>query len=358
MTGNVIEMRTNCFLELLPPSDAASMMNNNNSLEGGHFGHLRLESSQEQQEHGYLPEDYTTSHLTTDIVTSSSQTCTNSILPPKSLALPSSTKNAAALASSSTVSPSHHGPNDNNELIRATKERLYELVLSADPSELFIEDFLLTFRIWSERGEGHSHGLNPARDAAIMADLMGRICGHIRSSRAVENCVRIVLLWMVHHFQDFEQPENAHLLETFEAVLKERGLRSQLRLFHMNLSAKSAERVVTVTRSDRNASLPFSLIGGYECSARLFIGEIILTGSTGGGLSSSGTASAALDLRAGDRVLSINGVDCSVTPIGRAYELCRSSTHLSLQVKYDPHLFNALIEGKAYLTVFMLRFNL
>lgn len=342
MTGNVIEMRTNCFLELLPPSDAASMMNNN--LESGDLGHLMSQNqNQHQQQHGYLSDDYTTTSHLTDIVTSS--TSNNSILPPKSLALPSSPKNTTA---PSTVSPSHHGPNDNNELIRATKERLYELVLSADPSELFIEDFLLTFRIWSERGEGHSQGLNPARDAAIMADLMGRICGHIRAGRAVENCVRIVLLWMVHHFQDFEQPENGHLLETFEAVLKERGLRSQLRLFHMNLSAKSAERVVTVTRSDRNASLPFSLIGGYECSARLFIGEIIST--SGGSTSASGTAG--IDLRAGDRVLSINGVDCSVTPIGRAYELCRSSTHLSLQVKYDPHLFNALIEGKCCLEVF------
>lgn len=356
MTGNVIEMRTNCtnFLQL-PPLDAAggASLLSQNAFEPHHH-YLSNQQQQLQQQF----EDH--SGYITDIVSSttvpppppamatSSSSTSAAVLPPNSLAL-SSHQSSSSSSSKSHLKESPHqasqqpANNDNNELIRATKERLYELVLAAEPSELFIEDFLLTFRIWSEKE------LSPSKDSVIMNDLMGRICGHIRAGRAVDNCVRIVLLWMAHHFQDFAH-ENRHLLEQFETVLKERGLRTQLRLFHMNLSAKSVERVVTVTRSDRNASLPFSLIGGYECSARLFIGEIVLPAGAGGGTATatphSSPPPATLDLRPGDRVISINGVDCSVTPIGRAYELCRASTHLSLTVKYDPHLFNALIEGQ------------
>lgn len=357
-------MRTNCFLQLPPlPSLDGAILNQHNIEVGGdpHHHFMSLPSNQQlqqQQQQGYEEQHYITDIVTSTTVPSaaSASSSSSAILPPNSLALSgsaSSAKNvgagAAGPAAPATSSPHKHN-NDNNELIRATKERLYELVLSAEPSELFIEDFLLTFRIWSEKE------LSPSKDSVIMNDLMGRICAHIRAGRAVENCVRIVLLWMANHFQDFAH-ENRYLLEEFETVLKERGLRTQLRLFHMNLSAKSVERVVTVTRSDRNASLPFSLIGGYECSARLFIGEIVLPGNTQTGSAGAGSASGAptppaapppstLDLRPGDRVITINGVDCSVTPIGRAYELCRASTHLSLTVKYDPHLFNALIEGK------------
>ena len=250
-------------------------------------------------------------------------------------------------------------PNDSNELIRATKERCYELVFSPKSSETFIEDFLLTFRIWSEKE------LNPSRDVVIMRDLMHRLCSHIRANQNVENCVRIVLIWMANHFQDF-QNDNRFLLEDFENILKERSLTDHLRLFHLNLSAKSTERSVTVTRSDRNSTLPFSLIGGYECSARLFIGEvfnvqivpnnnnssmnssIVSTNQSNTSLSSTsslGQNIQSLGLRPGDRVVSINGVDCHVMPIKRAYDLCLASTHLSLLVKYDPHLYNAFIEG-------------
>ncbi|OTF78279.1 rap guanine nucleotide exchange factor 2-like protein [Euroglyphus maynei] len=217
----------------------------------------------------------------------------------------------------------------------------------SDSNETFIEDFLLTFRIWSEKD------LHPSKDLKIMADLMRRICVCIRSNNhLVENCVRIVLIWLVNHYQDF-QNENRYLLDEFESALKENSQhKSQLRLFYMHLSAKSLERQVTVTRSDRNSPLIFSLIGGYECSARLFIGEVFLNNNASPIQSPSSSASSVttlasnIDLRPGDRVITINGVDCHVMPIARAYELCRSSTHLSLQVKYDPHLFYALIEGR------------
>lgn len=310
-------MRTNCYLQL-PDSPGINTIAPESDLNHGGSGLLPPISATTQ----YLPEEFN-SCLQTDIVSSA-------VIPPKSLPLlPDKAAGSASL------------PNDNNELIRATKERLYELVLNSEPSEVFIEDFLLTFRIWAEKE------LSPSKDSVIMNDLMNRICNNIRTNVHSENCVRIVLLWMVNHFQDF-QNENRYLLEEFENVLKEKGLRTHLRLFHMNLSAKSAERQVTVTRSDRNASLPFNLIGGYECSARLFVGEII-----NGHSQNSPQHQPALDLRPGDRVISINGVDCHVMPIGRAYDLCRSSTHLSLQVKYDPHLFNALIEGSLFL-VFLL----
>ena len=287
-------MRTNCCLSLSESVTTTNNLTENDNNSASNVSH-------------YISDDFSPCHAGSN----------HSAIPPKTLALPSK--------------PNSLPNNDNNELIRATKERLYELVLNSEPSEIFIEDFLLTFRIWSEKD------LTPSKDSVIMNDLMNRICSNLRNNFHTENCVRIVLIWMVNHFQDF-QNENRYLLEEFEQVLKENSLRPQLRLFHMNLSAKSVERQVTVTRSDRNSPLPFSLIGGYECSTRLFIGY---NDHSQNPLQHQ----PALDLRAGDRIISINGVDCHVMKIERAYELCRVSTHLSLQVKYDPHLFNALIEG-------------
>lgn len=306
-------MRANCLLPT--PPCLANTTNELNSNESSHAPKQNSKSLHFQD----IKEDFSTNSSLPSTMNNVVQNST--IVPPKSLNV-------------STTKPPHLSSSDSNELIRATKERLFELVLNSEPNEIFIEDFLLTFRIWCEKD------LYPNKDSKIMANLMNRICTNIRNNVHVENCVRIVLIWLVNHFQDF-QNENRYLLDEFENVLKENyAYKTQLRLFYMNLSAKSVERQVTVTRSDRNSSLPFSLIGGYECSARLFIGEILSNQTQ-----NSPQHQSQLDLRPGDRVISINGVDCHVMPIGRAYDLCRSSTHLSLQVKYDPHLFYALIEG-------------
>lgn len=310
-------MRANCLLPPLSTQDDTNSLGSTN-LTSSDLS-LSQQSENKSQTQFDLPEDFVTNELS---INAKNANITSS-MPPKSLPLqPNNNKST------------NNQLNDSNELIRATKERLYELLLNCDSNEIFIEDFLLTFRIWSEKD------IHPTKDSQIMSDLMNRICANIRDSNHVENCVRIVLMWLVNHYQDFLN-DNRYLLDQFENALKENSShKSQLRLFYMHLSAKSVERQVTVTRSDRNSPLIFSLIGGYECSARLFIGELLSNNSPQQNQPTN------LDLRPGDRVISINGVDCHVMPIGRAYELCRSSTHLSLQVKYDPHLFYALIEGK------------
>ncbi|KPM06284.1 rap guanine nucleotide exchange factor 2-like protein [Sarcoptes scabiei] len=323
VTGNIIEMRANCMLPL----------STTNQLEINSLGSTNLTSSDLSLSQFSENKSQTQLEISEDFVSEIN------IVPAKQNIQTSKQPNS--LSSSSTPAKSTKlSSNGNNELIRATKERLYELLLSSEPNENFIEDFLLTFRIWSERD------LHPSKDSKIMADLMNRICRSVRNGSYVENCVRIVLIWLVNHYQDFHT-ENRYLLDEFENALKENSVhKSQLRLFYMHLSAKSIERQVTMTRSDRNSPLLFSLIGGYECSARLFIGELSLSENLAN--SPKPNQLAQLDLRPGDRIISINGVDCHVMPIGRAYELCRSSTHLSLQVKYDPHLFYALIEGSSF----------
>lgn len=212
-------------------------------------------------------------------------------------------------------------------MIRATKDRLLELLFRTtddscrdetldDSQELeFISDFLLTFRLfWSQKQQ---------KRVKSIEELMERVLEEMLSPGRADKCLKIVLFWISNHFQDFD----SKLLQKFESVLNQK---LHKKLFYFTLSSKSRDRHVTVTRSDRQAVLPFALIGGYECGTRLFVSDVTDDQS---------------DLCRGDRLLQINGVDCHVMEVSRALQLCRQSTHLSLHVKFDPNLFHQLLDG-------------
>ncbi|CAG2109163.1 unnamed protein product, partial [Medioppia subpectinata] len=212
----------------------------------------------------------------------------------------------------------------NNELIRATKERLLELLFASDDnssscettlddSTSFIADFLLTFRLF----------LGPKEES--VRQLLERVIDNLENERNVEKNVKISLFWISNHFHDFRDKA---LLRALSAAIRDK---LHKKLFYFTLSSKSRERHVTLTRSERAAPLPFSLIGGYECSSRLFVDDVI---------------EEECDLQRGDRVITINGVDCHVMEVSRALQLCRSSTHVSLLVRFDPNLFHALLDGQ------------
>ncbi|XP_054166900.1 rap guanine nucleotide exchange factor 2-like [Oppia nitens] len=214
-----------------------------------------------------------------------------------------------------------------NELIRATRDRLVEMLLTEESSsettpdsdDDFIADFLLTFRLfWSEKRDPNDRCVD---------QLMERVLESARNERTADRSVKVVLLWLSNHFQDFRRRK--HLLRAFETTLRSK---IHKKLFYLTLSSKARDRHVTITRSDRNAALPFSLIGGYEVQSRLFVSEV--------------SEELSEDLQPGDRLLAINGVDCHVMEVGRALGLCRASTHLSLVLRFDPSLFDAFIDGQ------------
>ncbi|CAG2176368.1 unnamed protein product [Oppiella nova] len=207
-----------------------------------------------------------------------------------------------------------------NELVRATKERLLELLFDDNSGDAkmteddtFVADFLLTFRLFFS--------------SECVAELLARLADNLALERAVDRSLKIALFWISNHFQDFDR----QLLRALEGALHSK---THKKLFYFTLSSKSRERHVTITRSERAAALPFALVGGYECSSRLFVSEV------------HDECADSADLQRGDRLLSINGVDCHVMEVSRALQLCKSCTHLSLLVRFDPNLFHALIDGQ------------
>ncbi len=165
----------------------------------------------------------------------------------------------------------------------------------------------------------------------ILKELMEKIIFNLNFGKNLEKNLKIVLILISNHFQDFQYSKSNHLLlKEFESNLKSK---IHKKLFYLALSSKSRERQVTITRSDRSLPLPFTLIGGYELSSRLFIDSV---------LDDSDVSEL---LQRGDRLITINGIDCHVMEVSRALDLCKSCTHLSLNLQFDPNSYYLLIDG-------------
>ena len=138
--------------------------------------------------------------------------------------------------------------------MRATKDRLLDLLFGAtqtttagdddnscfygndamdDPTETeFISDFLLTFRLfWTQRPP--SSATTTTTTDTCVAELMEHVIADMqRSGAGAEKHVKIVLLWIGQHFQDFSKA----LLSSFESHLKSK---IHKKLFYFTLSTKS-----------------------------------------------------------------------------------------------------------------------
>lgn len=231
-------------------------------------------------------------------------------------------------------------------VIRGTPERLLQQLVEensmTDP--FYVEDFLLTHRIFIKSSQEVTQKLLMWFEAdANGAEVVPRFASHATPQEIRDRVTRVVLLWVNNHFTDFEADhEMMEFLEIFEAGLERKKLLSQLRLLHIACAAKARLRSCTLTRSSRDESLNFKIIGGYEMR-----GACVATGGCGIYISHMEKGSKAQEsgLKRGDQIHEVNGQSFEHVTSKRALEILMGSTHLSITVKSNLLGFKEMMQA-------------
>ncbi|XP_076365591.1 rap guanine nucleotide exchange factor 2-like isoform X4 [Tachypleus tridentatus] len=210
------------------------------------------------------------------------------------------------------------GSRQGHIVIRGTPERLMAQLVeenSLDPS--YVEDFLLTQRTFVNS------------PLTIGSNLLHWFKNH----QLRDKVTRVVLLWVNNHFTDFEMDADMmEFLETFDSLLEQEKMHSQLRLLNIACATKARSRTVTLARSTRDDVLHFSILGGYERGFGIFISKV-----------SKGSKAEDMGLRRGDQILEVNGQSFEHVSHARALEILRGTTHLSITVRSNLLAFKEML---------------
>ncbi|CAH1794604.1 unnamed protein product [Owenia fusiformis] len=202
------------------------------------------------------------------------------------------------------------GGNRNGHIvIRGSPERLMSHLVeehsSVDPT--YVEDFLLTYRTF----------------IPCPQQIADRLLAWFNDPRLRDRVTRVVLLWVNNHFIDFETDSMmSEFLEKFEQLLEGERMSGQLRLLNIACAAKARARTITLTRATRDEVLHFSVLGGLERGAGLFISKV-----------HKGSKAAECGLKRGDQILEVNNHNFQHIHHNRALEILRGTTHLAITVK-------------------------
>ncbi|KAI1715562.1 rasGEF domain-containing protein [Ditylenchus destructor] len=206
-------------------------------------------------------------------------------------------------------------------IIKAIPDKLVQQLV--DDSETtatdahYLEDFLLMYRVFISEP----------------TVIVNRMLEWFEQQKYRDKVARIILLWVNNHFNDFESDKNmTKLLDSFEGLMERAGMHNQLSLLNITCSVKSKPRTVTLTRSNRDQELAFSVLGGYEFSQGVFISEV-----------ESNSLADKNGLKRGDEILEVNGQNFKHIPLSKALDVLRESTHLSLTVKSNLMGFKELM---------------
>ncbi|XP_051993337.1 rap guanine nucleotide exchange factor 2-like isoform X2 [Xyrauchen texanus] len=204
-------------------------------------------------------------------------------------------------------------------VVKGTAERLMQHLVEdhsvIDPT--YIEDFLLTYRTFLP-------------SPLILGQ---RLLDWFNDLSLRDKVTRVVLLWVNNHFSDFEgDPDMTSFLEEFQINLEREKMTGQLRLLNIACAAKAKPRMITITRSAREMSLPFTLIGGAERGTRLFISSVEV-----------GSKAEEAGLKRGDQILEVNGQTFENVQLSKAIEILRNNTQLCMSVKTNLLVFKELV---------------
>ncbi|VDM36624.1 unnamed protein product [Toxocara canis] len=202
-------------------------------------------------------------------------------------------------------------------LIKANKEKLIEHLIDERDVVVdanYADDFLLMYRTF-------------ITDPTMIFE---KLMHWFAEASLRDRVARIVLLWANNHFNDFEcNAEMMNLLERFERALERDQMHSQQSLLNIACSVKSRARTITYTRSSRDQPLCLSIIGGTE---GIFVSDV-----------QRGSQASKLGIKRGDQMIEVNGRSFKSMSVGRALDMLRGSTHLSITVKSNLLGFKEMI---------------
>ncbi|XP_068947922.1 rap guanine nucleotide exchange factor 6 isoform X5 [Petaurus breviceps papuanus] len=203
-------------------------------------------------------------------------------------------------------------------VIKATPERLIMHLIEehsvVDPT--YIEDFLLTYRTFLE---------SPL-------EVGNKLLEWFKLDSLRDKVTRVVLLWVNNHFNDFEgEPAMTGFLEEFEKNLEDTKMKGHLRLLNIACAAKAKWRQIILQKTSRESPLFFSLTGGSE-GFGIFVEGV-----------EPGSKAAETGLKRGDQIMEVNGQNFENITLGKALEILKNNTHLSLTIKTNIFVFKELI---------------
>ncbi|XP_063969691.1 rap guanine nucleotide exchange factor 2-like isoform X3 [Lytechinus pictus] len=229
---------------------------------------------------------------------------------------------------------------DDGELVMVTEHRVLDerryghVVIKATPHKLvghlvanhspidptYVEDFLMTYRTYMDTPHQICRCLLIWFQDVAMRDKV----------------TRVVLLWVNNYYNDFESNiDMIEFLEEFEDNLEKENMTGQLRLLHIAGAAKAKPRTVILARSDRESSLAFSIVGGWEKKMGIFISKV-----------DKGSKAQEVGLRKGDQILEVNGHNFEHVTNEKAEKILKGTTHLSIIVKYNTLAFRDLLASQ------------
>jgi len=149
-----------------------------------------------------------------------------------------------------------------------------------DPT--YIQDFLLTYRVFIENPVHVSNKLNEWFQLNKIPSYLSHYSPNLsnRDSQTSQNIVknkvyRIVLEWITNHFNDFETNKDLYeFIECFQELLNKEKMSEQLRVLTIAISTKSKQRILTLARSKRDESLMFNIQGGWDKGYGIFISRV------------------------------------------------------------------------------------
>lgn len=227
-------------------------------------------------------------------------------------------------------------------VIRGTAEQLMLHLIEEnsimDPT--YVEDFLLTNRTFNDTQICVANQLLEWFRSEDIIDVLKPAAGE--GSNTTPSYIdikyrvaRVVILWVNNYFTDFEtDAQMMEFLELFELELEKYSMLEELKLLHVAHTHKARTRNITLTRSSRDESLHFKIIGGYEKGGGIFILE-----------TNKNSKASEMGLRRGDQILEVNGQNFEHVSHERAMEILTGTTHLSMSVRSNLLVFRELLNS-------------
>jgi hypothetical protein len=228
-------------------------------------------------------------------------------------------------------------------VMRGTPDKLLERLVYDDTSTIldptFIQDFLLTYRVFIEKPQyitGKLHEwfekLPPATSTGVNSSPQS-LSLDLHNLNLKKKIYRIVLEWITNHYNDFETNKELYVfLEKFQEILSREKMLEQFKVLTIAISTKSRPRTITLARSKREEQLQFNIQGGWDKGYGIFISRV-----------DKESKAFELGMRRADQILDVNGHSFQHITLSNAIDILKSFTHTSITLKYNPISFNEML---------------
>eukprot|EP00795_Rhopilema_esculentum_P012593 gene12593-3296_t len=201
------------------------------------------------------------------------------------------------------------GSREGQVVIKGMPDRLLDHLMedhsTIDPT--YVEDYLLTYVIFNFKPH----------------ELASKLVKWFDREQLKDKVTRVMLLWVNNHYCDFENDSfMERCIERFEYYLEAKKMIGQLQLLNMARSMKSTSRTLTLDRPYKDAKFDFSIMGGSEIGAGIFVSKVDID-----------SKAEVSGLKKGDQILEVNGQSLENVKLQTALDTFKSHFHLSLVVK-------------------------